>query len=89
MSCDKTTHEWHLTPSGWVEGTFSVYGEPHYIIDPPNNRVETWIRDMVQTSSFSREDVSWKCIWESPAYSIEQREALRRSQKWPDHHIKW
>ena len=42
LSADKTAHEWHLTPRGWVEGTFSFYGNAPKtgIIEPPDDRVE-------------------------------------------------
>jgi hypothetical protein len=87
MSADKTTHEWHLTPKGWVEGTFSIYdvAQAPGIVEPPSDRVETWVRNMTQSSSFSKEYVTWECVWHSPNYSREEREKLGKKYPRPAH----
>jgi len=80
MSFDETTHEWHLTPRGWIKGTFRYYDnvqEPG-IIEPPSDRVETWVREMVQSSGYSKEDINWKRVWESPKYTEEELQKLRK-----------
>lgn len=86
MSWDKTTKEWHLTPHGWVEGTFSVYGNVQNpgVISPPGDRVETWLREMEQSSGFSREVVTWNRNWKSTDYTEEEIQALYKKYPKPN-----
>lgn len=76
MSFDHTTQEYHLTLSGWITGSFLVYGEGKKI-EPPTDRIETWVIDTFQSSGFAAETVTEELIWKSPDYSESQREALR------------
>lgn len=84
MSFDKTTDEWHLTPNGWVAGSSYVYNVAQNHVAPPPDRVETWDRNMVQSSAFSSEDVSWNLKWKSPKHSQEERDRIRNIHKRPD-----
>ena len=47
MSCDRKEEEYHLTPSGWVTGSFLVYGKGD-TIPPPKDRIETWVVEKYQ-----------------------------------------
>ena len=76
MSCDRTTSEYHLTPNGWIEGTDKVYDHIQKKVEPPIDRVETWERRMIQSYSFSPEQVTWHCIWKSPDYTDKERAEL-------------
>ena len=67
MSYDEASIEYHLTPSGWKTG------------DAPSDRVETWIRSNSQASGWSRDYISWGCIWASPDVSRAARDDLRRA----------
>lgn len=78
MSYDKTTQEYHLTPNGWVAGTFSVYGVPQAIVEPPVDRVETWEQNMVQSSSFSKGEYNWDRVWVTPNSDEKDLDILRR-----------
>ena len=76
MSVDHTEDEYHLTPHGWVHGTYKFYGHADKIIDPPEDRVETWVRDMKQSHPFAKELITWECIWKSPDYSDDDKKKL-------------
>ena len=51
MSWDDSETVYHLTPSGWKTG------------DRSPDCVELWNRSVSQASAYSREYVSWSCIW--------------------------
>ena len=82
MSFDRTEQEYHLTPSGWVEGSFLIYGEGKKI-EPHGNRIETWVVEKYQSSGFASESVTKKLIWVSQDYSESEREALKKSFPFP------
>lgn len=63
MSYDKTTQEYHLTPKGWVTGTYSVYNDVQNHVEPPHDRVETWECHMEQSYPTSKETYEWRRIW--------------------------
>ena len=86
MSFDRTEQEYHLTPSGWITGSFLVYGEGEKI-EPPVNRVETWVVEKYQSSGFASESITQKCIWVSPNYSESEREALKAKFPFPKQFI--
>jgi len=78
MSFDKTTQEYHLTPNGWVTGTYSAAQTE---VVPPVDRVETWEHNMEQSSPFSREIYSWARIWVSP--NINEKDLADLHRKFP------
>jgi hypothetical protein len=78
MSQDHTEREYHLTPVGWVSGTFRVYGAATEEMKPPPDRVETWIEEIDDTSGGSSPAVFWRQIWESDSVSPETRAELNR-----------
>lgn len=80
---DSTDHEYHLTPNGWVAGTYYWFHTPQKIVERPDDCVETWNRKMRQSSGFSSEFVTWKRIWTSPDYSESERQALRDKHPLP------
>lgn len=65
MSADHYQEENHLTPGGWIRGTFFFYGHATKIVPPPADRVLTLIKDVFQASGFSAEEISWKEAWRS------------------------
>ena len=85
MSCDSTDDEYHLTPNGWVDGTHYYYGKATKPIDPPKDRVETWVRQMRQSYSYAAEHITWKHIWTSPDYSESEMRALKEKYPRPNH----
>jgi len=84
---DSIDDEFHLTPRGWVNGTHFYFkqAEKAKIIERPNDCVETWVREMRQSSSFSTEHVEWKLIWTSPDYSESEKATLKKRYPRPNH----
>jgi len=83
MSADKSSQEWHLTIKGWTEGTYRIYGDVQKpgIVEPPIDRVETLVREMYQSSGYSKEDITWKRLWKSPNCTEEY--LLKLKTKYP------
>lgn len=65
MAYDEGSTEYHLTPSGWKTGA------------PPTDRVETWVRSNRQASAWSRDRISWACLWANPDIARTERDVLR------------
>jgi hypothetical protein len=78
MSQDHTEREYHLTPVGWVSGTFRIYGAMSEEVPPPPDRIETWIEEVDDTSGYDPPAVSWKKIWESESASARSKAELNR-----------
>ena len=66
MAADRYTTEFHLTPTGWQSGNSTFFGKPQgETVEPPEDRVETWIHSVFQASEWSNEEHSWQLDWES------------------------
>ena len=78
MSADRTTTQYHLSPSGWSVGTLYSYGHTDKVIPRPPDAVETWELRSEQSSGFAPTLYEWsdKPSWVSPEVSLEAREAL-------------
>ena len=70
MAYDRYEVEHHLTPAGWVTGTVTDSGNQETIIEPPTDRVETWLYKMEQSSGWSRECPHWDLIWKASEHVI-------------------
>jgi len=79
MAYDRYEVEYHLTPSGWVAGTVTDFGNQEKVIEPPPDRVETWLYEMEQSSGWSAESRHWRIIWTHPTMPLADRTVLRRS----------
>jgi hypothetical protein len=78
MSQDRTTQEYHLTPNGWVSGTFSVYGKVQKEVPPPADRVETWFENVDDSSGWAPQAIDWELIWVAPDVTPEIRAQLNK-----------
>jgi len=66
MAYDRYTTEYHVTPAGWQGGNRTLFGKTQgETLEPPEDRVETWIHGVTQASGWSKEDHSWRLDWES------------------------
>jgi hypothetical protein len=83
MSIDRTETEYHLTQNGWVAGTFSSYGQKRGQVDPPPDRVESWLRKMEQSSGYAPGISEWVLVWESPDVPLDSRKELRSKYPFP------
>ena len=79
MSADRTTTEYHLTSSGWIEGTLYCYGNTNRVTPRPPNAVETWELKSEQSSHYAPTLYDWsdQASWVNPDIAPEDREALR------------
>jgi hypothetical protein len=84
MAYDRYSIEYHLTPRGWIEGTTTYFSATDHKAAPPFDRVETWLKDVEQSSGWSREDVSWSRIWQDSTKTAEEIKTLRA--KFPPPH---
>ena len=68
MSFDDRTMEYHLTPNGWVTGTYKYYGNVQGEAVPrPSEAIETWEERCIQKSGWSpEEDCKSREIWHDP-----------------------
>ena len=69
MAWDSSDNDYHLTPRGWEPGS------------PPDDRVETWNRSMSQASGWSKEQVTWTCIWVKEETPRADRDSLREKYR--------
>lgn len=75
MSVDDWSQEHHLTPHGWVNGTYKYYREGTTIPRPPE-AVETWLEHCTQRSQWSREHYTHTKLWRDKDLSEEKRQEL-------------
>lgn len=69
MAASNEWDEWHLTPTGWVQGTEKTdfaYKE----VDPPVDRVATYIYQEYVGSVHSGTHISWEEIWVKPGAAL-------------------
>ncbi len=78
MSCDSGQTEYHLTPRGWLRGTESYFDRVERVVAPPPDRVETWVRRVIQPPDCVDCEVTWQQIWRSHDVTVEERQALLR-----------
>ena len=70
MAYDRYEVEHHLTPAGWVTGTVTDSGNQETIVEPPTDRVETWLYKMEQSSGWSRESPALGAYLEASEHVI-------------------
>ena len=79
MAEDNLLTEYHLTPTGWVQGTERFFrrvsqdGE----VKRPKDAVETWERHIYQRSMWSRESYSVNRVWHDESVPEPDRKELR------------
>lgn len=79
MAADRLETEWHLTPSGWINGTIRFFGHIQgTAVEPPPDRVLTVVHKIYQRSEWSSEERSIYEIWRSPSDSVTIDELRRR-----------
>jgi len=78
MSVDRYEREYHLTPRGWVKGTFTHYGTVKEEIPAPSDRVFTRIEEVEDSFGFNSSEVSWRDGWRSRKVTRQQIDLLFR-----------
>ncbi len=69
MAYDRDETEYTLTRGGWHVGA------------DHENGIEIWMRKTDQASEWSREYISWSCVWANQAISREERDNIRNEHK--------
>lgn len=69
MAYDRDETEYTLTEDGWKVGADRDFG------------IEIWIRNSSQASGWSREHISWSCIWANGEVEKEERYEIRNKHK--------
>src|SRR6266576_4806919 len=86
MATDDHEIERHLTPNGWVTGSERVNGRQIKTVEPPVDRIETWLEETSDSSEgWDPPIISSKLIWESPTVSSEVRTELNQRFPRPEH----
>lgn len=65
MSLSRESTEWHLTESGWVEGSTKVDFGPDTIKPKPADAVLSFKYFETQSSSFSKMETGTRELWRS------------------------
>lgn len=82
MAVDRVEALWHLTPNGWIAGSVnSMWTGLNRTVEPPADRVETWLHKLSQASANSPELNIFYMTWFSPTVSVEERKVLH--EKFP------
>ncbi|MGC4098630.1 MAG: hypothetical protein QM706_16075 [Nitrospira sp.] len=84
MVTDTVYVEWHLTPRGWIRGTWSINKPLQSSPPPPDDRVETWVKtETTHNNQFAHAQKEWALTWASSLHSEADRQALRASTRKP------
>jgi hypothetical protein len=82
MATDDHKIERHLTPHGWVTGNEWINGKQIKAVDPPADRIETWIEEISDSSEGWAPSTTFsELAWESSGVSAQSRTDLK--QKYP------
>lgn len=85
MAQDDYEIERHLTPNGWITGNEWVNGSQTKTVEPPRDRIETWVELHADSSGgWAPPAVSSKLVWESPNVSAEDRAELNKTFPRPE-----
>jgi hypothetical protein len=78
MLKDRTETEYHLTPRGWLKGSYWVCGAKVEDVSAPDIRVESWVEEIDSPSGGALPNVTWRRIWESDSITHHARVELRQ-----------
>jgi hypothetical protein len=83
MSADKYDLECHLTPYGWVKGTYTYYGKTTEKILPPEGRILTLLKKSVTACGIDPEEVDWEELWREPTATRQISRLRNKFGKYP------
>ena len=83
MADDDLETEYHLTHSGWQQGTVFFFRHTKQLISPPVDRVLTLVHRLYQRSGWSPEEISVREIWRSPEVTDDDLLNLRKRFPFP------
>jgi hypothetical protein len=76
MAYDEWENEYHLTPNGWIAGSFSFRGTLAKKVPIPIDRVLTMVQENFNSSSSPMFQTTWRHGWQSSGYSLEKIDLL-------------
>jgi len=76
MAYDEWEHEYHLTPNGWVTGSFSFRGTLAKKVPIPIDKVMTMVQENFNSTSCPLLQTSWRQGWLSCCCSLEKIDRL-------------
>jgi hypothetical protein len=85
MPREHTETEYHLTPHGWLKGSFWVYGTQTEDVPIPSDRVETCVEKIDDGSGVPSPAISWRRVWESDSATQETKAELRQQFPRPEY----
>jgi hypothetical protein len=74
MSYDHYRSEYHLTMRGWI---------PEDVACPPEDRAETWEKEVYQGSGFGKESEQWRILGSNPTFTKQQCAELHEKFPFP------
>lgn len=84
MATETTYVEWHLTPRGWIRGTWAINKPIQSSQSPPEDRIETWVKtETTQDNPCAPVQKDWSLMWASLKHSVEDRQILRATIRTP------
>jgi len=85
MLKDRTETEYHLTPQGWLKGSFWVCGAKIEDVSAPDIPVESWVEEIDSPSGGALPNVTWRRVWESDSITHHARVELRERFPLPEY----
>ncbi len=76
MSADRNEEEYHLTPSGWVRGSLTVYDAVIRRVARPTGAALTAIKEGYTSSGIDPEEITWREAWRSGAVQTTRIDSL-------------
>lgn len=82
MATDEHKIERHLTPNGWTTGNEWVNGVQTRTIEPPQDRIETWVEEISDSSEGWAPPATFsKMVWKASNIHAQVRAELK--EKFP------
>jgi hypothetical protein len=77
MATDEHQIERHLTPNGWITGSEWVNGAQTKKVEPPKDRIETWVEEISDSSEGWAPPTAFsKMVWEATNVPAQVRAEL-------------
>ena len=70
--------EYHLTPRGWITGTRTHFDKTERAVQPPEDRVETWLIEVEQEPRLFRRRSGMEVHLDRFAKGVREKAAVRK-----------
>ena len=72
MTHEEWEHEYHLTPHGWITGSFYFRGTLAKQVPVPHDRLMTVTQENMYFSADAPVKTTWRCDWRSSDHTAEE-----------------